>query len=494
MTEFPEDWQDSTGFTAEWKERLAGWRYRWHQLGMGSPLPPLLVGLGLGILCLVSPMIALIASLACLFFFAAFSKPVLLCYLVVAATMLTSGIERGRFFPLLSVNEVSLLAAFFIGLIMVLTDQRRKFVITPYYWIAFITLVGGTVIAPIGTFLLLGTKLTISNAFKMVAPVQYFVLFWLFASIPQNEAQRKRIVWLMLALGALVALVGLAQGAGIGIVDRLLGFLFSSSQEAMAARAGRITSLLGSWNTLGIYMMTIIFMCWGMLFETDRPRGRLLIMGVMGLSVLCLIASGSFAGVIGSVIGLIFMQVISQRRIKTIPVLISIFIALVLVVLICYPLLQPLIEKRLAYQYRNGGILPQTLTYRFQIWQQIFIPAIKLHFPWPVYPSVPVNYAWHFEESQYILLLFRTGLIGFLGYMTWIGMTIWWLYRKYRFGSGLSKALASAAVTLVVVLVVAGVTNEVFSFAGTIDYLWIMLALVSVKPEKALLMDQAGIK
>ncbi len=485
MTDFLEDWQESTESAGEWKERLAGWRYHWHKLNVGSPLPPLLVGLALGILCVISPFLAIIACLACLFFFAAFSKPVLLCYLVVAAIMLTSGIERGRFFPLLSVNEVSLLAAFFFALIIILMDQHRKLEITPYFWVAFIALIGGTVIAPIGTFLLLGTKLTISNAFKMVAPVQYFILFLLFAFIPQNEVQRKRIVWLMLLLGALVAVVGLAQGAGIGVVNRLLGYLFSSSHEAMAARAGRITSLLGSWNTLGIYMMTIIFMCWAMLFETERPRGRLVIMGIMGISVLCLIASGSFAGVIGSVIGLIFMQIISQRRIKSIPVLISIFIGLVLVVLICYPLLQPLIEKRLAYQFRNGGILPQTLTYRFEIWRQIFIPAIKLHFPWPVYPSVPVNYAWQFEESQYILLLFRTGLIGLLGYLMWIGLTIWWLYRKYRFGSGLNKALASTAVTLVVVLVVAGVTNEVFSFAGTIDYLWIMLALISVKPGKA---------
>ncbi len=63
--------------------------------------------------------------------------------------------------------------------------------------------------------------------------------------------------------------------------------------------------------------------------------------------------------------------------------------------------------------------------------------------------------------------------------MTWIGITLVWLYRRLRRSQGFDRALASAALTIVLMLVVAGITNEVFSFAGTIDYLWILLALVA---------------
>jgi hypothetical protein len=464
------------------KLRMETWQYRWHKLNLGSPWPLLLVGLGVGILCVVSPVLAIIACLVGILFYSALSRPMLLCYLVVAATMLTSGIERGRFIPLFSINEVVLAFSVLIGLIIILTDSRRKMVFPGYFWAAFITLVGGTVIAPIGTFLIMGTQLTISNAFKIVAPLQYFLLFWLFASIPQSEADRRKIMHWMLAFGALVAVVGLAQAARIGIVDRLLGTLFSSSHESAAAQAGRITSLLGSWNTLGIYMMTIIFMCWALLFEEENTRGRVFILGILGLALLCLLASGSYAGLIGMVIGIVFMQIINPMRVKSFPVLIGVCVGLILLVLIFWPLLQPMIETRFLYQTREGGVLPQTLTFRFQIWQQVFLPPIRLHFPWPVYPSVPINYAWQYEESQYILLLFRTGLIGLLGYVAWIGVTIGWLRRRFRSHAGLYKAIASTAMTLVVVLVIAGFTNEVFSFAGTIDYLWIMLALVANPP------------
>jgi hypothetical protein len=247
----------------------------------------------------------------------------------------------------------------------------------------------------------------------------------------------------------------------------------------MAARAGRITSLLGAWNSLGIFMMTIFLISWAVLFEIDRLIGRLLIMGVMALSALCLITSGSYAGIIGSVLGLFLLQIFSQRRTRSMPILIIGFIGVILAIFLFYPLLQPLIEKRLAYQFRVGGLIPQTILYRFKVWREIFIPAIQQHFPWPVYPTVPSYFAWQFEESQYILLLFRTGLVGFISFLVWIGLTIGWLNRCYQRSQGFNKAITSATITLVIMLVLTGFTNEVFSFAGSIDYLWILLGLVA---------------
>jgi hypothetical protein len=144
-----------------------------------------------------------------------------------------------------------------------------------------------------------------------------------------------------------------------------------------------------------------------------------------------------------------------------------------------YPYLQPLVEKRFDYQFGDGSWIPHTFTYRIKVWSQIFIPAIRQHFPLPVYPSVPIYYAWQFEESHYILLLFRTGLAGFLCYLVWIGLTLRWLYLRYCVTTGLQRAIASVAFALVCVLCVAGFTNEVFSFSGTVDYLWILLALVA---------------
>jgi hypothetical protein len=465
--------------TALWSSVGEGARVMRPGVDLRAFILPCLTGIALGLLCLISPLLALVLCMGAIIFTASVSKPIILCYLVISATMLTSGIERGRLFPIFTGNEISVLGAVAIALLVLLADKRRKVAIPGFFWLALIFLVGGTVFVPIAIYLLQGTQLTFDTGFKMFSSIQYFIIFFVFAALPESEGDRRKIIWWMLAFGLIVAVVGLAQGVHIGPVDRLLGSLYASSHESVAARAGRITSLLGSWNSLGIYMMAICLICWAVLFEIERPIGRLLVMGIMAISVLCLIASGSYAGIIGLAIGLILIQILSQRKARSMPILITGFFGVILAILLFYPFLQPLIEKRLTDQFQSGGWMPETLAYRIQVWDKIFIPAIRAHFPWPVYPTVPSWYAWQFEESQYILLLFRTGLPGFVSYLAWIGITIVWLYRSFKRSQGFNKAIASAALTLVVVLVIAGFTNEVFSFAGTIDYLWIMLGLVA---------------
>lgn len=455
----------------------------WRKASLSSFVLPCLTGIVLGIFCLVSPVLGLGLGLVVILFVTSLSAPILLCYLVISAIVLTSGIERGRLFPILTGNEIALLGAIAIAVLVVITDYGRKVTLPGYYWLAFVLLAGGTVFIPIATYLQLGTELSFNTSFKMASSLQYFLLFWLFTAIPKSESDRRRIVWVMLGFGMLVVVVGLVQGIGLGPVNRLLGTLYASSHEEMAARAGRVTSLLGSWNTLGIYLMTIILICWAVLFEISQPRRRLLIMGVMGLSVICLIASGSYAGVVGTAIGLIIIQLLSPHKMKSMPVLFVSFLAIVILILMLYPLLQPLIEKRLTYQF-SEGLIPHTMLYRFKVWTEIFIPAIQQHFPLPVAPTVPSWYAWQFEESQYILLLFRTGLAGFVSYLTWILVTIGWLYRSFKRRHGFDQAIALAALAQIIVLVIAGFTNEVFSFSGGIDYLWIMLALVANGKEK----------
>lgn len=467
-----------------WNGSQFGTQNLLHSANFGNFIAPCLTGIVFGLLCLISPMLAVALCLVIIVFIFALSRPIILCYLVICATILTSGMERGRLFPVLSGNEVSLLGALAITLMIVLSDRNRKVVVTPYFGMAFIVLVGGTVIAPITIYLLRGAQLNLGNSFKMVGLVQYFILFWLFTALPQNEGDRRKIIWWMLGLGLLVAVVGLLQGFGVGIVNRLLTSFYSSSHVGMAAKAGRITSLLGSWNSLGIFIMSIIIICWAVLFDIEHTSGRLLIMGIMALSVLCLIASGSFAGIIGTVLGLFVIQLLSGRGARTMPIFILGFIGVILAALVFYPFLQPLIEKRMGYQYRYGGMVPETLLFRFKVWSEVFIPAIRQYFPWPVYPTVPSTYAWQFEESQYILLLFRTGLAGFIGYLTWIAITVGWLYKSYQRSTGFNKSIASAALAIVLMLAIAGFTNEVFSFSGTIDYLWMMLALIANSTEK----------
>lgn len=438
-----------------------------------------LAGGAAGLLLLISPWVALVLVLGGVLLGIGLSKPINLCYLLIITIAFTSGIERGRLIPLFMPNEVLLLLAVGIVFLLALVDPGRKMHAGRYFFLAFVLLVGGMVVAPIAAYIAQDTELTINNAFKMVAPIQYFLLFWLFAVAPQDEKDRRRAVALMLICGGLIAVVGLLQAAHVGVVESLLENFYASSHEDMAANAGRVTSLLGAWNNLGILMMFTVLAGLVVLPEISHPVIRAGTMGLMVLSALCLVASGSFAGILGVVMGIPLSQALARRRMNTLPILILCSIGVVIALLFFEPLLQPLVSRRLSYQYEDGGLIPHSLTYRFWVWQDVFLPPILEHLPWPVYPTVPTYYDWQYEESQYILLLFRTGLSGFVGFVGWLALTAAWLYRRLRQSSGFTHAMVNVALTFIIVLSIAGFTNEVFSFAGSTDYMWMLLGMVA---------------
>src|SRR5690606_992764 len=143
-------------------------------------------------------------------------------------------------------------------------------------------------------------------------------------------------------------------------------------------------------------------------------------------------------------------------------------------------LLQPILADRLAFQYREGNsIIPQTLLYRFELWEAIFIPAIRKYGLLGLQPDFAEAFEWGYAESQYFYLLLRSGLISLLGHLAWMGLLLVWLYRRVRASEGFSRGMALAAFSSLVVLAIAGRTNSVFSFSGAVDYLWILLGIVA---------------
>ncbi len=441
-----------------------------------------LAGIAIGLLLLVSPWLTLMVTLGVIICAIALSRPVILCYLIIVAVALTSGMERGKLIPLLIPNEAVLLFSAVITFIVLMVRKSSQKIDTHAMRIAIIVLIIGTMFIPGISYLLRGVNLALKDSLILLGPLQYLLLFWIFANLPKSDLERRNILRLMLLCGAVVAAVGLLQAANFGPVVKLLDQWYSSSHQLHAANYGRITSLMSAWNVLGIFMMANLFMAWAFGAFRAADIGKWLIFITIGLSATCLVVSGSFAGMIGAVLGIFFISILFRGLNRTTIILI---IGLLIVFLLTIILFRTQIQIRLENQFRYGGLMPATFIDRFRIWNEIYIPAIKQNLLWGVNLTVPDTYSWQFTESQYINLLFSFGLIGFIAFLIWDGIALSWLIRRFRhsLNNGLTKPILAIAITLLITLSGAGFTNAVFTYSGTVEYLWILLALATYHPE-----------
>jgi hypothetical protein len=440
----------------------------------------IITGLILGLLLVVSPLLALGVTLSTIFVLAALLKPILLCYLAIVAIALTSGMQRGKLIPFLIPNEAVLLLSIGLALIILLARKRQHSANLSLINIAIILLILGTVLVPGISYLLRGTTFTVRDVLTLLSPIQFVLLFWLFSNIPENNVERQWVLKLMLLCGTLVAAVGLLQAAGINFITSFLNQWYSSAHELKAADYGRITSLMSAWNGLGIFLMVNILIAWA--FGISRPAdlGYGIIAAAMILCTVALLITGSYASMIGAVIGILILTLLLRGiNRKTVVLLLGLTSAVILTLMV----FQAFILKRFESQFGYGGSVPATLLDRFRIWQEIYIPAVQQNPIWGVYLTIPETYAWQYTESQYLTLLFCFGLVGLTAFLLWVGITLIWLIRRFRQHDGLLKPVAAIAFSIILVLSIAGFTNAVFTYSGTAEYMWILLALATYRPE-----------
>jgi hypothetical protein len=447
-----------------WESRLA------------KPLPILwliFLGIILGISCLINSWAGLVLALAFNALFVALSRPILLCYLVIAGITLTSGMGRGQLIPGLIPNEVILVLSVVLALPLILA--RRSKITRPPAALLFgiVILVGGTAILPILAYYFRGISLSLAEVFKLVASVQYILLAGLFFYIPDSDDERYQLVrWMWLCSG-IVAAVGLLQAAGIQSVISFLQKWYPSNHSLVSGEVQRVTSLMSVWNGLGTFLMVNMLLLRSFRHLLKSRLDRILAVGVFLLCITCLLASGSYAGLIGLVIGFGMISLLDGKGWQEIKVLL-------LGLVIGIVPLQSMILNRYKYQYREGGMLPQTLAYRIFVWRDIFWPVLQKNWLWGYRPKL-TDLAWQYPESIYFAYLLSSGIFALFAHFVWLFVTLAWLWRKIRSRDEMVRTLAIFLVSLLVVLSIMGITNEVFTFSGTVDYLWILLGLVAGK-------------
>lgn len=452
--------------------------------GLGSNLLALICGAFIGSVgVFFSPWQALALVIGLWGLLIVLARPIIVCYMLVGAIVLTSGMERGAIVPMLKPNELGFLLGFAVTLLLLLVNRKTQQRGGGYLLFSLVILGIGTLFVPWAAYNLRGVNLGTQDLFTLVAPLQYFLLFWIFATLPRHSEDRHRLVLWMIVGGSIVAVVGVLQAADFPIVDNILDRYYPSSHGSQSEETGRVTSLFGAWNATGIFLMATSLLGWGVLPAVQSSRARFVVLTSMGLSVLGLVATGSFAGMGTLVVGFVLLSVIQGRAGQAIPILIIIAVLVGVLFLVLQPIVGPLIEQRLDYQFSGkggqDGWIPRTMLFRINVWREFFWPAIRENPVWGTHPTIPEGFGWHAYESQYIYLLFATGLVGFVSWLLWWLGSYVWLAQQIRHMTGIDRFIGTTTLSLFLVMSIAGLTNAVFTFAGSVDYLWILFALTA---------------
>lgn len=435
-------------------------------------------GIGIGVIFLASPILGVIAALSVLFTVIGLIQPAWICSGLVIATVLTSGMTRGRLLPYLIPNEIFLVLGSGLALPFILT-QRMTRQPALLLWIGLIGLGAGNSILPFLIYQARQVPLTTSEIMALFAPLQYLLIFWIFRNLPRNQTEIRQILKLMLVSSAIVAIIGLLQAARIDPVSRLLHTWYPSTHEETAVEVGRISSILGAWNSLGTFMGINLLIIRSVLgAEPSILKPWILILIVIA-DASCLLASGSYAGLIGFFLGIGIIELLDQRS-KT-----SLLVLFIGMLLMAIPLRESIAE-RLEYQFQGGSWIPQTLAFRFKVWEEVFWPVLGKNWLLGFHPIVPKTFSWLYPESQYLSLLLRGGILALLAHFLWIGTSIAWLSHQIQGHTGLLQGLSKGLLTIFVVLSIMGITNSVFTFSCVIEYIFISLGLLASSTRNSL--------
>ena len=437
-----------------------------------------LFGVAIGATSFISPLIPAGAILGAGAAVLALSRPVVMCYALIAAVTFLSAMPRGGFVPMLIPNEPLLIGSAGLAFFIVLL-RRERVRISRFVSSALGVMVLGTAVIPVLAYYARAFPLGIGEVLNLLAPIQYILLMWLFARLPRSEEDRYKLIQFMLLCASVVAIIGLLQAMGVSAITNLISVVYDSYHVRDAAEYGRVTSVLGAWNSLGNYLMLnllIVFSLYG--YEKRGKWGNLNLLATLAFSGACLLATGSFASLGGLAAGLVIIKFFDRRGIK-------LLFLLVIGMMVGAFLLQDLIIGRLDYQFGGSGdsLLPSPLAYRIKVWAEVYFPIIGRNPLWGLTPTFS-DLGWPWAESQYLYLLVRSGLVSLVAHLLYVIFLMTWAYRRIRQSDGLNRAMAIALFALLAMLNIMGFTNEVFTSSGVIDYMWIMIGLFAVAPSK----------
>lgn len=439
----------------------------------------LVAAAGAGYLVDQHPAAAIGFVVACGLFLGFLPRPAATGVALAALVPITSGLRRGLPVPGLRLSEALIIVGAVIVLLRVPpTHAARKW--TSLDWaVAAYSLCGPAI--EVGDVLASGRTLSSDSLQTIAGPLQFLLLYRVIAVSLTRASDARNAQRALLVASIPVSLLAVAESLGPAeIHDTLISWTgtmaFNTNGYTPVPRAASVFPI---WLSLAGYLLVPLLLAVALLLSGTRtvlPRSAL--GAVIACAFAALVASLTITIVAAAVTGSLLLGWRYRRLFRIVVA------ACVVGAAAAVPFGSLLMQRASAQQHvstqTGNPYVPQTITYRIQIWQEQYLPALHGHWASGYGPEYPPGITWAHTESGYITFLMRGGL----PYLAAAAVMLWLTVSSARNGaySALTperRALCEAVMALAMLQPLINLTYPYLTDGGLPQPMWVVVGLLA---------------
>jgi hypothetical protein len=398
--------------------------------------------------------------------------------LLVATAPVLSGVKRGLPVPGFRISE--LLTVLLGGFVLVACGRRSLSRLRLLDWLALAYGVATLILGAID-LLRRDAPFDSDNVSGLLGPFQFLVLYRAVEITAITPDLRRQVLRVLLLASVPVAVVAILQSLEIHAFVDLGVHLTGSDYRGVFADQGfvRATGLFPHWQVAAGYFLTIGVVGFAALMRPGHgivdQRILLAIVTIDAVALLRTVTTGASTAL---AVTCVLLALASGRLRKP---LVWVPAVLLVAVIIAGSVFAPRYREQYHPTTRGPqahGIVPRTIVYRYDIWRDQYLPVLEDRWLAGFGPDIPSDARWKYTESVYVTMLLRGGVILLAIYLAFMVRLAVEGRRLVRAGPALDAVIGSAAVAIVLMLVVTQIIATYFTTSGTPQVVWTLAALV----------------
>lgn len=407
------------------------------------------------------------------------SWPTYAAYTLFTVTLLTSAFARA----IAGLKPGEILLGLVVLALVVRRVVRRdfSFVTTPVDLGFILLIVAGTWL-PLIAAEVRGVYLTKEIATALAGPLEYYLWYRAILEALPLPSRSPTMLKVILIVNTIISGIGVLQIFRFPGVQKFLVAVYPTYETLESQLVHRATSLVGGWEILAaIAAFTLLLI--NQLQTTEGAvrklgsRWNVWLTVMLGINVVGLLATLSFAGLIGLAVGYLIAWGLNGKlaRMTRVALIIG---AVGLIAL------SPFVLQRFAFQFNrpgaSHGLVPNTWATRGYHWS-VVISVVFIDIPTALFGVQPsFRYPvldFGSTESLYLLLLYRGGIIYVAAFLAFIVLVVRHLWKVRQTVSGFNRQIVLAVLTVLIVNFVIDILDAHFFSAGESQLLLTLLAI-----------------